>query len=85
MEDSSTVIEWRNEIKSVTTLGEFYKALGNKLSHKSSQNIWCLLGLFLIMSLVCKKCVAAIWAIFAGNYVSSGHAGHNRLQYATGN
>ena len=38
-------------------IGRFLQILGNKLSQKVAQIFWCLFGLFLIMSLSCKKCV----------------------------
>ena len=47
----------------VTRLGDFYKLFGNKVSHKNSPKI-SLFGLFLIMSLLCKKCLATFWPIF---------------------
>ena len=54
-------------------IGRFLQVLGNKLSHKSSQNILVTFWLFLIMSLLCKKCVATFWAIFGrkklGNFL----------------
>ena len=47
-------------------IGPFLQLLGNKLSHKSSPNILLIFGLFLIMSLLCKKCVATFWAVLGG-------------------
>ena len=51
-------------------IGRILQVLGNKLSHQSSPNILVPFGLFLIMSLLCKKCVATIWAILGRNWVT---------------
>ena len=52
---------------SVTRLGEFYKFLATNCLTKVPQIFLWLFGLFLIMSLLCKKCVATFWSIFEGN------------------
>ena len=51
---------------SVTRLGDFYKFLATNCLTKVAQMCWWLFGLFLIMSLFSKKCVATFWAIFGG-------------------
>ena len=57
----------------VTKLDDFYKFLAAKLSHKRH------FGLFLIMSLLCVKCVTTFWAILGEIrqlfIPSSGHTG----------
>ena len=45
----------------------FLQILGNKLSHKSCPNILVIFGLFLIISISFKKCVATFWAFLWGN------------------
>ena len=50
--------------------------LGNKLFHKIARIFWWHFGLFLIMSLWCKKCVATVWAFFIS---SSGHTWHLKV------
>ena len=47
-------------------IGRFLQVLGNNLSHQSSPEILVTFGLFLIMSLLFKKCVATFGAIFGG-------------------
>ena len=45
----------------------FLQILGNKLSHKSCPNILVIFGLFLIITISFKKCVATFWAFLWGN------------------
>ena len=45
-------------------IGRILQVLGNTLSHQNSPNILLPFGLLLITLLLCKKCVATIWAIF---------------------
>ena len=64
---------WNNEgdKSSVTRLCNFYKFLATNCLTKVAQIIWCLYGLFLIMSLLCKS----VWLLFGqflgklGNYL----------------
>ena len=42
-------------------IGRFLQAIWRKLSHKMTQIIWRLFGLFLMMSLICKKCEGNLW------------------------
>ena len=58
-------ITWR----SVTRLGNFYKFLGNKLSHKSNPSNLVTFGVFLVMSLFCKKCVGRLFGHFLLHYL----------------
>ena len=41
---------------SMTRLGDFYKFLATNCLTKVAKIYWCLFGLFLIMSLLCKLC-----------------------------
>ena len=52
---------------SVTRSADFYKFLAINCLTKVALIILRLWGLFLIMSLFCKKCVATFWAIFGRN------------------
>ena len=57
---------------SVTRLGDFCKFLATNWLTKVAQIFWWLFGLILIMSLLCKKCVATFGAIFGeklGNFL----------------
>ena len=58
-------------------IGRFLQTLGNKLSlTKVAQIFWWLFGLFLIMSLLCKKFVAAFghfWEEVRPLFIQSGH------------
>ena len=54
---------------SVTRLGHFYKFFATNCIRKVAQIFWWLFGLFLIMSLLSKKCVVIFWAI-GGNYAT---------------
>ena len=50
-------------ITSVTRLGDFYKFLTANCLTKQAQICWWHFGLFLIMSLLCIKCMATFWTI----------------------
>ena len=71
-QNGRTLLLNRSIDHSVTRLGDFYNFLATKNLTKVAQIFWWLFGLFLIMSLICKKYVATFWAIFwwkLGNFL----------------
>ena len=52
---------------SVTRLGNFFKFLAKNCLTRVAQIFWWHFGLFSIMSLLCKKCVATFWTIYEWN------------------
>ena len=52
---------------SATRFGAFYEFFATNCITKEAPKIGDFLGRFLIISLLCKKCVATFWPIFGGN------------------
>ena len=52
---------------SATRFGHFYEFFATNCITKEAPKIGDFLGRFLIISLLCKKCVATFWPIFGGN------------------